>query len=55
MKKLIQEKKTAKIDYICIVDPDDLAPVKKIKNKVLVALAVCLGKTRLIDNICLNC
>ena len=40
-----------KIDYISIVDPDDLKDVKKIKGEVLVATAAWIGGTRLIDNI----
>ena len=41
-----------KIDYVEIVDAETLAPVVKLKNrrKILIALAVFFGKTRLIDN-----
>ncbi len=41
----------SKIDYISIVDPRTLKDVKTIKGEVLVALAVWVGETRLIDNI----
>ncbi len=51
IKKLILTKKTAKIDYVECVDMQTLKPLKRIKGKVLIALAVWLGKTRLIDNI----
>ena len=51
MKELINNKKSARIQYILIVDPNDLLPVAKIKDKVLIALSVWMGKTRLIDNI----
>ena len=51
MHKMIRKRKFARIQYIQIVDLDDLRPVKKIKDKVLVALAVWFGRTRLIDNI----
>ncbi len=51
MKKLITQKATARIDYIEIVDPQTLKSVKNVKNSVLVALAVYIGRTRLIDNI----
>ncbi|MFH1678362.1 MAG: pantoate--beta-alanine ligase [Candidatus Omnitrophota bacterium] len=51
MRKIIQGKKTANIQYIEIVDLNELKPVKKIKGKVLIALAAWIGKTRLIDNI----
>ncbi len=40
----------AEIDYIEIVDDTSLAPVDEIKSAVLVALAVKMGDTRLIDN-----
>ncbi len=48
---LIKKKKSAKIDYIEIVDPQNLKPLKKISGNCLIALAVWIGKTRLIDNI----
>jgi pantoate--beta-alanine ligase len=40
----------AKIDYISFSDPVTLDNVKVIKGKILLALAVKIGKTRLIDN-----
>ena len=54
MRKIIQKRKTAQIQYIEIVDLDKLKPVKIIQDKVLIALAVWFGKTRLIDNIIVN-
>jgi pantoate--beta-alanine ligase len=54
MKRLISSKKSARIDYIAVVDPDNLKPVKRISNGSLTAVAVWIGKTRLIDNICLK-
>jgi len=53
MEKIIQREPHAKIDYIKIVDPQTLEDVKTVRSrrKVLVALAVWIGKTRLIDNI----
>lgn len=50
MQQLIARKKSAKIDYIAIVDTDNLKPLKKISGNYLVALAVKIGQTRLIDN-----
>ncbi|MBR1743345.1 MAG: pantoate--beta-alanine ligase [Lachnospiraceae bacterium] len=41
----------AKIDYVEIVDWKNLEPVGQIDRQVLVAMAVYIGKTRLIDNI----
>lgn len=54
MKKLIRQKKIAKIDYAAVVDLKSLKPLKKISDHCLIALAVWIGKTRLIDNICLK-
>lgn len=40
----------AKIDYVNVVDFSTITPVDKIGKAVLVAIAVYIGKTRLIDN-----
>ena len=40
----------ARIDYVEIVDPSSLEPVERIDGEALVALAVYIGKTRLMDN-----
>ena len=50
MKELINKKQQVKIDYVAIVDLAELKPVKKINQPCLIALAVYIGKTRLIDN-----
>ncbi len=39
-----------KIDYIFTGDPQTLEPVERVKRPLLVALAVFVGSTRLIDN-----
>jgi pantoate--beta-alanine ligase len=51
MKRMISRVKGARIDYIRIVNQDTLEDIREIKGKVLVALAVRIGKARLIDNI----
>ncbi len=43
-----------KIQYFEIVDEKTLVPVSKITSKVIVAAAIFLGKTRLIDNEIVN-
>ena len=40
----------AKVDYVEVVDWNTLEPVETVKEPVLVAMAVYIGKTRLIDN-----
>lgn len=50
MKNIISAQPLAKIDYISVVDGKTMMPVDEIKDGVLVAMAVYIGKTRLIDN-----
>ena len=50
MKNLINKEPLAKIDYVEAVDGVTMMPVDKIENDTLVAMAVYIGKTRLIDN-----
>ncbi len=50
MEKMIRSRKNAKIDYVSIVDPDTLGPLATVESGALIALAVFVGKTRLIDN-----
>ncbi|MDX2122830.1 MAG: pantoate--beta-alanine ligase [Gemmatimonadota bacterium] len=38
------------VDYIAIVDPDTLAPVKRAEPGTIVAVAARVGRTRLLDN-----
>ena len=51
MQSVINQEKSAKVDYIEIVDANHLQPVGAIRGEVLIALAVYFGKTRLIDNL----
>jgi len=51
---MISVKPSAKIDYISIVDAKNLKDVATIKGETLIALAVFIGKTRLIDNVIIN-
>lgn len=50
VKDLISKVEFAQIEYIEIVDFETLEKVKLISNKSVIALAVGIGKTRLIDN-----
>lgn len=51
---LIQSFPNTTIDYIAICDPDTLEDVQFIDRPVVMALAVKVGKTRLIDNMMLS-
>lgn len=48
--EMIETEPLAKIDYVEIVDWNTLEPVDTIEGPVLNAIAVYIGKTRLIDN-----
>ncbi|MCR5144923.1 MAG: pantoate--beta-alanine ligase [Lachnospiraceae bacterium] len=48
--KNIETEPLAKIDYVDVVDFATITPVDIIKGETLVAMAVYIGKTRLIDN-----
>ncbi len=50
MKASIEAEPLAKIDYVEAVDLDSVQKIDKIEGTVLVAIAVYIGKTRLIDN-----
>ena len=50
MKKNIETEPLAKIDYVKAVDGLTMQQVKKVQKPMLVAIAVYIGKTRLIDN-----
>jgi len=50
LKKLIESEPAPKVDYIEFFDPDTLLPVEKVTRGSQMALAVFVGKARLIDN-----
>ena len=50
-RKVIGEAPLAQIDYVEVVDAETLLSVDPVRPNALLALAVVLGKTRLIDNI----
>jgi pantoate--beta-alanine ligase len=50
---LIESEPLARLDYAALVSTDDLSPLDEVTNHALLALAVFIGKTRLIDNMSL--
>jgi pantoate--beta-alanine ligase len=54
MKEIIGREPLVKMDYVEIVDMDNLDPVPRIEKEVLAAVAVFIGKIRLIDNTILH-
>ena len=48
--RLIITQPQARVDYIEFFDPKTLAPAERVKKGTQIALAVFVGKTRLIDN-----
>ncbi len=51
MRDMIGKEPLARIDYIEAAGLDDLRPLDRLSGEVLIALAVFIGTTRLIDNI----
>jgi pantoate--beta-alanine ligase len=50
VKKLVACEPATRLDYVEFFEPDTLAPVSKVTRGTHMALAVFVGKTRLIDN-----
>ena len=50
LNQLVQCEPDARLDYVDFFDPVTLAPMSKITRDAHMALAVFIGKTRLIDN-----
>jgi len=54
MRKMIKSRSGTRIDYVKIVDINNLKEPKKIKGCVLIAVCVFFGEIRLIDNVMLR-
>jgi len=54
IRAMVEREPLARIDYIEAVNTQDLNPVQEIGPGTLIALAVYIGKTRLIDNIIID-
>lgn len=50
IRETIETEPLAKIDYVEIVDADTMAPKETLEGRILAAVAVYIGKARLIDN-----
>jgi len=50
LEDLVHRVPETRIDYVEVVDPKTLEPVRTIAGRALLALAVAVGDTRLIDN-----
>ncbi|MBP6492421.1 MAG: pantoate--beta-alanine ligase [Clostridia bacterium] len=55
IEKQIDQEASVRLDYAEIVDLDTLKPIKTIEAPVLVAAAIYVGTTRLIDNFVISC
>ena len=50
-KEELAQEALAAVEYVMLVDAASMQPVAEIKQPVVLALAVRIGKTRLIDNL----
>ena len=51
IRKMIAKIPGSRVEYVEIVDADSLRPLKQLKFPLIIAVAVWVGKTRLIDNL----
>lgn len=49
--KVLRQEPSIKVEYLEIVDPEEIQPVTTIEGPVRIAAAIWLGSTRLIDNV----
>lgn len=50
MRTIVETAPSARVDYLSAVHWEDLSPAEQLDGDILIALAVFIGKTRLIDN-----
>ena len=51
MRRIIHEVPSVRIDYLAIVDANTLTPQRRLHGRIVVLVAVRVGRTRLIDNL----
>lgn len=54
VEEILLQRGKGRIEYVALTDPETLEPVAEITGETLIALAVRIGKTRLIDNCLAN-
>jgi pantoate--beta-alanine ligase len=54
VRRILASEPAVKVEYVAVAEPTTLAPVETVEADSVVALAVRLGRTRLIDNIILG-
>lgn len=50
MRDVLHQSPGVEVEYLALVDPENLKPVRKLAGTTLAAIAAKVGKTRLIDN-----
>jgi len=51
MRRLIAQEPRARLDYVAVVDADTFEPVERIGGRLVIPLAVWVGRARLLDNL----
>jgi len=54
LREVLALEQSVSLDYAAVVDARTLEPLPRLRGEVLVAIAVCIGSTRLIDNVILK-
>jgi len=47
----LSSESAVRVEYVAVVHPDTLQPLERLAGRVVIALAVWVGRTRLIDNV----
>ena len=51
MRRLLSRQPSARVGYVAVVDASTLEPLRRLRGRVAVLVAVTIGSTRLIDNL----
>ncbi len=54
VRSFLAQEPRIRVDYVALVDLEDLEPVETVRGRALLAAAIYLGSTRLIDNVILD-
>jgi len=51
MRRVLARSPLIRVDYLAVCDPKTLAPLRRVRQTALLAIAARIGRTRLIDNV----
>ena len=54
VRRRLADKSLDDVEYVELLSAEDLSPLRRVRGKVIIAAAVRVGETRLIDNVVLQ-